>query len=198
MTPPLVVGIDGLASQGIAGECVPVPANSQVEDETHNDGNKDEACSNGAQTDPAVANRLRQQISKGRAERTGQNVGDPKRQNSVCLEKVISSGILIMANLVLMAAGTVSVMLIGSALWGLHMGATQGLLTAFVADAAPRRLRGTAIGFYNLVTGVALLIASTIAGVLWTGIGPATTFLFGAGFATVALLILPFAVPKRR
>lgn len=107
-------------------------------------------------------------------------------------------GILIMANLVLMAAGTVSVMLIGSALWGLHMGATQGLLTAFVADAAPRRLRGTAIGFYNLVTGVALLIASTIAGVLWTGIGPATTFLFGAGFATVALLILPFAVPKRR
>jgi MFS family permease len=106
-------------------------------------------------------------------------------------------GILILADLVLAAAGTVLVVLIGSALWGLHMGATQGLLTAIVADASPKHLRGTAIGFYNLVTGVVLLTASTIAGVLWTGIGPEVTFLSGAGFATAALFILPYAVRRR-
>ena len=67
------------------------------------------------------------------------------------------------------------------------MGATQGITTAIVADTAPADLRGTAFGLFNLVTGLALLAASVIAGGLWTLFGPAMTFYAGALFSTVAL-----------
>ena len=76
----------------------------------------------------------------------------------------------------------------GVALWGLHMGLTQGLLAAMVADAAPARLRGTAFGLFNLATGLALLAASVIAGWLWSASGPMATFLAGGGLALAALL----------
>jgi len=75
----------------------------------------------------------------------------------------------------------------GSALWGLHMGMTQGLLAALVADTAPQELRGTAFGMFHLLTGVTLLIASALAGWLWTVHGPAETFLAGAVFAGISL-----------
>lgn len=75
----------------------------------------------------------------------------------------------------------------GALLWGLHMGATQGLLSAIVADTAPEDLRGTAFGAFNLISGVALFAASVIAGALWTCVGPALTFYAGAAFATIAL-----------
>jgi MFS family permease len=74
----------------------------------------------------------------------------------------------------------------GAALWGLHMGLTQGLLSKLVADAAPARLRGTAFGVFNLVAGVALLLASAVAGALWSALGPPATFIAGAAFAVVA------------
>ena len=74
------------------------------------------------------------------------------------------------------------------ALWGLHMGMTQGLLATMVADTAPADLRGTAFGFFNLVSGVAMLVASGVAGWLWDTYGAATTFYGGAGFATLTLL----------
>jgi MFS family permease len=77
---------------------------------------------------------------------------------------------------------------LGVALWGLHMGLTQGLLSALVADAAPPSLRGTAFGYFNLFTGLALLAASVIAGALWDAYGPAGTFLAGLGFALVSLV----------
>jgi len=95
--------------------------------------------------------------------------------------------ILIAADLVLAVAGNVWVVGLGAALWGLHMGATQGLLAALIADAAPADLRGTAFGVFNLATGAALLAASTIAGSLWTVIGPAMTFCAGAVFSCLAL-----------
>jgi len=76
---------------------------------------------------------------------------------------------------------------IGVALWGLHMGFTQGLFAALVADAAPAALRGTAFGYFNLLTGVAMLAASVIAGALWDAYGPAGAFLAGLVFALVAL-----------
>ena len=76
---------------------------------------------------------------------------------------------------------------IGAGLWGLHMGLTQGLLSALVADAAPAQLRGTAFGLFNLVGGIALLAASLVAGALWQAIGPQATFLAGAGFTALAL-----------
>ena len=70
--------------------------------------------------------------------------------------------------------------LAGAALWGLHMGLTQGLLSALVAAAAPADLRGTAFGVFNLVCGVALLVASGLAGWLWDAFGPRFTFYAGA------------------
>ena len=73
-------------------------------------------------------------------------------------------------------------------LWGLHTGATQGLLSTLVVDAAPADLRGTALGMYNLTTGIALLLASVLAGWLWTAFGPAATFLAGAAFVGIAVL----------
>jgi MFS family permease len=76
----------------------------------------------------------------------------------------------------------------GAALWGLHMAFTQGLLSKLVADTAPAALRGTAFGIFNLVSGGALLLASVIAGALWSAFGAPVTFLAGAGFATVAAI----------
>jgi MFS family permease len=75
---------------------------------------------------------------------------------------------------------------LGVVLWGLHMGFSQGVLAAFVADAAPAELRGTAFGIFNLTAGVALLIASIVAGALWDTAGPQGTFLAGASFAALA------------
>jgi MFS family permease len=78
----------------------------------------------------------------------------------------------------------------GVALWGLHMAMTQGLLAAMVADTAPADLRGTGYGFFNLLSGVAMLIASGLAGWLWQGWGASFTFVAGIGFAALALLLL--------
>ncbi len=79
---------------------------------------------------------------------------------------------------------------IGVALWGIHMGMTQGLLAAMVAKTAPAELRGTAFGMFNLVSGIALLVASTGAGVLWHFLGSSATFLFGAVACSAALIAL--------
>ncbi len=96
-------------------------------------------------------------------------------------------GLLIAADITLALAANAWDVGAGAALWGLHMGATQGLMTAIVADTAPGDLRGTAFGLFNLITGIALLAASVIAGMLWTLSGPAMTFYAGAVFAAVAL-----------
>jgi MFS family permease len=78
----------------------------------------------------------------------------------------------------------------GITLWGLHMGITQGLLARMVADSAPAELRGTAYGFFNLVSGVAMLAASTLAGLLWDRFGASQTFLAGAVFSALALVAI--------
>ena len=75
----------------------------------------------------------------------------------------------------------------GILLWGLHMGFTQGLLATLIADTAPPELRGTAFGMFNLITGLALLLASVIAGALWDALGPQGTFLAGAAFTVLTL-----------
>ena len=99
-------------------------------------------------------------------------------------------GPLIVADLVLAVAGNVWLVALGAALWGLHMGATQGLLAALVSDAAPADLRGTAFGISNLICGIAILAASVIAGVFWTAAGPQLTFYAGAAFSLLALAAL--------
>lgn len=104
-------------------------------------------------------------------------------------------GILFVADVVLAMAGSPAVALLGAAFWGLHMAITQGLLAKMVADAAPAVIYGTAFGIFNLVSGGALLLASVIAGVLWSRLGASATFIAGALFAIIAaigLLMSPF------
>jgi MFS family permease len=103
---------------------------------------------------------------------------------------LLSGGLvaLIVADVVLAYAGSVDAVLAGTAVWGIHMGLTQGVLAALVAQTAPADLRGTAFGLFNLVSGFALLVASALAGWLWSVYGPAPTFWAGAIFTAIALL----------
>ena len=106
--------------------------------------------------------------------------------------------VLIAADLVLAIDDHWSVLLGGVALWGVHMGITQGLLATMVADAAPADLRGTAYGFFNLVSGIAMLVASVVAGLIWDRLGASVTFYAGAGFCTLALLgLVLFSTTQR-
>lgn len=107
----------------------------------------------------------------------------------------VGLALLIAADLLLALAPGLMAIGAGVVLWGLHMGFTQGLLGALVADAAPAELRGTAFGMFNLVTGLALLAASVIAGALWQAAGPHWTFLAGALFAGLTMFGL---LPVRR
>jgi MFS family permease len=106
---------------------------------------------------------------------------------------VLAAGfaLLLLADLVLAIGGSVAGVTLGAGLWGLHMGLTQGLLATLVADTAPGELRGTAFGMFNLVTGLAMLAASVIAGGLWDAVGPQGTFFAGAVFTAAALAALP-------
>lgn len=103
--------------------------------------------------------------------------------------KLLAAGlaVLVISDLVLASSDHWSVVLGGVALWGLHMGMTQGLLATMVADTAPADLRGTAFGFFNLVSGVAMLVASLVAGLLWDRLGAPATFYAGAAFSVLAL-----------
>ncbi len=96
--------------------------------------------------------------------------------------------VLVAADLVLAFSNHWAGLLAGVALWGVHMGMTQGLLAAMVADVAPADLRGTAYGFFNLMSGLAMLLASVVAGVLWQAFGAPTTFGAGAVFCGLAML----------
>ena len=106
--------------------------------------------------------------------------------------------LLIAADLALAFAGNIAMVALGTTLWGLHMGLTQGILASLVADTAPADLRGTAFGLFNLTTGAATLAASVIAGALWDIAGAQTTFLAGAIFTALALAILPAARQRLR
>ncbi len=102
----------------------------------------------------------------------------------------VGFGFLVAADLVFALTEGLTGAAIGVVLWGLHMGFTQGLLAALVADTAAHELRGTAFGMFNLLSGLALFIASALAGQLWERIGSQSTFLAGAAFTAVALIAL--------
>ncbi|MBA3506996.1 MAG: MFS transporter [Betaproteobacteria bacterium] len=95
---------------------------------------------------------------------------------------------LVVSDVVLARAEGQMMVLAGAALWGLHMGLTQGLLAALIAALAPSDLRGTAFGVFNLICGIALLIASVVAGWLWDAYGPQATFYAGAVFTVIAAI----------
>lgn len=113
-----------------------------------------------------------------------------KLSDSMSHQKLLALGlgVLIIADIVLGMAQGWPLMLLGVALWGIHMGMTQGLLATMVADTAPAELRGTAFGFFNLMSGLAMLVSSGLAGLLWDSFGSSTTFFAGAGFCFLTLL----------
>lgn len=100
---------------------------------------------------------------------------------------VLGLGVLIGADLVLAHADSWDVVFLGVALWGLHMGITQGLLATMVADTAQADRRGTAFGFFNLLSGLTMLVASAVAGLLWDRLGASFTFYAGGFFCVLAL-----------
>lgn len=109
---------------------------------------------------------------------------------------VVGLFLLIAADLVLALATGISMVIVGAVLWGFHMGLTQGLLSAMVADTTAERIRGTAFGVFHMVSGLALLAASLIAGLLWDLYGPPATFFAGMVFTAIALVGL-MAVRRR-
>jgi MFS family permease len=126
-----------------------------------------------------------------------------KLSDSVSHRGLLAAGLLVLvaSDLALAQAGNWWMLGLGVALWGVHMGMTQGLLAAMVADTAPEDLRGTAFGFFNLMSGIAMLVSSVVAGLLWDLHGSSFTFMAGAGFAAVTLLgiaLQPVTARRRR
>lgn len=110
----------------------------------------------------------------------------------------LGMAVLAVSDMVLGLARSEGLMLVGMALWGVHMGMTQGLLATMVADVAPKDLRGTAFGLFNLMSGVALLVSSALAGLLWEHYGAAATFHAGAAFCLLTLALLVVSPRRRR
>jgi MFS family permease len=100
---------------------------------------------------------------------------------------VLGLATLIVADIILAVGQSTAAVLAGVAIWGLHMGLTQGVFAAVVADAAPPDRRGTAFGVFNFISGLAALLSSLVAGALWQWQGPSATFWAGAAFAGVAV-----------
>lgn len=121
-----------------------------------------------------------------------------KLSDGMSHSKLLGYGIavLALADIVLAASSHWGTVLIGVGLWGIHMGMTQGLLSTMIADTAPVELRGTAYGFFNLVAGLSMLLASALAGFFWEKIGPSATFLGGISFCVLSLTALCFC-PKK-
>lgn len=115
-----------------------------------------------------------------------------KLADGVSHARLLAGGlaILIAADVALAWDGHWSVAWAGVVLWGLHLAMTQGLLATMIADTAPADLRGTAYGFFNLASGIAMLVASALAGLLWDSFGAAWTFIAGGLFSTLALAVL--------
>lgn len=122
-----------------------------------------------------------------------------KLADSMSHTKLLAIGLvaLIAADVVLAHGSHWSVVLLGVTLWGLHMGLTQGLLATMVAHSAPANLKGTAFGFFNLMSGLAILIASVVAGELWDRMGAAATFYAGASFCLLTLCVLAIGTGLR-
>lgn len=115
-----------------------------------------------------------------------------KLSDSMSHNRMLAVGlvVLIASDLVLASGAHWTTVLLGVALWGVHMGITQGLLARMVADVTPADLRGTAYGVFNLMSGLAMLIASVLAGLLWDKLGASFTFYAGAIFCMLTLVVL--------
>ncbi|MEA3119597.1 MAG: hypothetical protein QOI13_2867 [Paraburkholderia sp.] len=123
-----------------------------------------------------------------------------KLADSMSHTKLLSAGlvVLIASDIVLAHGSSCPLVIIGVALWGLHMGLTQGLLSTMIAQSAPVELKGTAFGFFNLMSGLAMLVASVVAGELWDRFGASATFYAGAGFCIATLIALAISTKALR
>ena len=111
-------------------------------------------------------------------------------------DRVGRTGLLVLSILVLIAAygalavaSGIAAFVLGIVLWGLHMGLSQGLLATLIADTAPAEMKGTAFGFFNLMTGLVVLIGNIAAGLIWDAYGSGATFLTGAALSVLALCV---------
>ncbi|HAT1612588.1 TPA: MFS transporter [Raoultella planticola] len=120
--------------------------------------------------------------------------------DSISHRRLLQMGlvVLIAADLVLALSHSWVGIIVGVALWGMHMGMTQGLLNTMIARTAPADLRGTAFGFFSLLSGAGLLIASLGAGLLWDIWGSASTFFAGAVICVLTLLLMHFVPDKSK
>jgi MFS family permease len=113
---------------------------------------------------------------------------------------ILMAGIaaLIAGNLVLARADSLPLVIAGVVLWGAHMALTQGIFSRMIADNAPEHLRATSFGAFWFVSGIAALLASLGAGLLWDREGSAATFATSAGVAAMALVMLSLLEGERR
>lgn len=120
-----------------------------------------------------------------------------KLADTMSHRKLLGAGlvVLVLADAALAVASHGPLLWAGILLWGLHMALTQGLLAAMVADTSPDALRGTAFGVFNLASGIALLVASALAGLLWDRLGGGSTFVAGAAISVVTLAVLAWKAP---
>lgn len=123
-----------------------------------------------------------------------------KLSDSMSHRTLLAAGLVVLAasDLVLALASDWVGLGLGVALWGVHMGMTQGLLAAMVADTAPSDLRGTAYGFFNLLSGIAMLASSVVAGLMWDRFGSEYTFYAGAAFAGLTLAGMAISAARDR
>ncbi|RYD92534.1 MAG: MFS transporter, partial [Sphingomonadales bacterium] len=111
---------------------------------------------------------------------------------------VWSLAFLVGSHLTLAYATDLWVYLLGTVLWGLHMGFSQGLLGALIAGVTPDALKGSAFGAFNLMTGIVVLVGNTAAGWLWISAGSQAPFLVGAGVSLLAMLLLAVGMVRSR
>ena len=108
--------------------------------------------------------------------------------------------LLIIANIILAMADDFFMLVLGIIFWGMHMAFTQGLLATMVTDTTAPEIRGTAYGIFNFVCGIAMLLSSIIAGILWDQLGSSSTFIagaIGAALACICLLVIYIRQNKR-
>jgi MFS family permease len=105
--------------------------------------------------------------------------------------------VLVVGDLVLAKADNYALLFLGVGLWGAHMALTQGIFSRMIADSAPEELRATSFGAFWFVSGIAGLLASLGAGLLWDREGSAATFATSAGVAAMALAMLSLLAEER-
>jgi MFS family permease len=106
-------------------------------------------------------------------------------------------GVLVAGNIVLAETSSFAGLILGVALWGAHMALTQGIFSRMIADSAPEQLRATSFGAFWFVSGIAALLASLAAGMLWDRNGSSATFLTSALVAAVAGAMLSLLEEKQ-